>query len=48
MMETVDATLTMLAKQPIPPEQIDRVVVRIPESGARTVNNRRMPDVNVQ
>jgi 2-methylcitrate dehydratase PrpD len=48
MMETVDATLTMLAKQPIPPEEIERVVVRIPESGARTVNNRRMPDVNVQ
>ena len=48
MMETVDATLTMLAKQPIPPEQIEKVVVRIPESGARTVNNRHMPDVNVQ
>jgi 2-methylcitrate dehydratase PrpD len=48
MMETVDATLTMLAKQPIPPEQIEKIVVRIPESGARTVNNRRMPDVNVQ
>jgi len=48
MMETVDATLTMLANQPIPPEQIERIVVRIPESGARTVNNRRMPDVNVQ
>ncbi|MGE5058956.1 MAG: MmgE/PrpD family protein [Betaproteobacteria bacterium] len=48
MMETVDATLTMLAKQPMPPEQIERIVVRIPESGARTVNNRRMPDVNVQ
>lgn len=48
MMETVDATLALLAKQPIPPEQIERIVVRIPESGARTVNNRRMPDVNVQ
>jgi 2-methylcitrate dehydratase PrpD len=48
MMETVDATLTMLANQSIPPEQIERIVVRIPESGARTVNNRRMPDVNVQ
>jgi len=48
MMETVDATLTMLANQPIPPEQIERIVVRIPESGARTVNNRHMPDVNVQ
>jgi 2-methylcitrate dehydratase PrpD len=48
MMETVDATLAMLAKQPIRPENVERVVVRIPASGARTVNNRKMPDVNVQ
>lgn len=48
MMETVDATLALLAKQPIPTEQIEKIIVRIPESGARTVNNRHMPDVNVQ
>ena len=48
MMETVDATLAMLAKQPIHPQDVERVVVRIPSSGARTVNNRKMPDVNVQ
>jgi 2-methylcitrate dehydratase PrpD len=48
MMETVDATLAMLAKQPIRPQDIERVIVRIPSSGARTVNNRKMPDVNVQ
>jgi 2-methylcitrate dehydratase PrpD len=48
MMETVDATLAMLAKQPIRPQDIERVAVRIPASGARTVNNRKMPDVNVQ
>jgi 2-methylcitrate dehydratase PrpD len=48
MMETVDATLAMLAKQTINPDEIDKVVVRIPSSGARTVNNRKMPDVNVQ
>jgi 2-methylcitrate dehydratase PrpD len=48
MMETVDATLTMLSKQTIAPDEIENVVVRIPESGARTVNNRKMPDVNVQ
>ena len=48
MMETVDATLALLSKQTIAPEEIDKVVVRIPESGARTVNNRKMPDVNVQ
>jgi 2-methylcitrate dehydratase PrpD len=48
MMETVDATLAMIAKQPIRPQDVERVVVRIPSSGARTVNNRKMPDVNVQ
>jgi 2-methylcitrate dehydratase PrpD len=48
MMETVDATLALLSKQSIAPGQIDKIVVRIPESGARTVNNRHMPDVNVQ
>ena len=30
------------------PSDIEKVIVRIPESGARTVNNRNMPDVNVQ
>ena len=48
MMETVDATLVMLAKQPIRPQDVEKVVVRIPAGGARTVNNRKMPDVNVQ
>ena len=48
MMETVDATLAMLAKHPIQPQDVQRVVVRIPASGARTVNDRKMPDVNVQ
>ena len=48
MMETVDATLALLAKQAIAADQIESVAVRIPESGARTVNNRHMPDVNVQ
>jgi len=48
MMETVDATLAMLAKQSLDADEISKVVVRIPESGARTVNNRHMPDVNVQ
>jgi len=48
MMETVDATLALLSNQAINPEQIEKVTVRIPESGARTVNNRHMPDVNVQ
>lgn len=48
MMETVDATLALLSKNTIDAGNIEKVVVRIPESGARTVNNRHMPDVNVQ
>jgi 2-methylcitrate dehydratase PrpD len=48
MMETVDATLALLSKQPIPSQDIEKVIIRIPEGGARTVNNRHMPDVNVQ
>lgn len=48
MMETVDATLALLAKQPLDCDQIDKITIRIPASGARTVNNRKMPDVNVQ
>ncbi|HUK42015.1 MAG TPA: MmgE/PrpD family protein, partial [Candidatus Acidoferrales bacterium] len=48
MMETVDATLALLAKRPIRAEDVEKIIVRIPPSGARTVNNRNMPDVNVQ
>jgi 2-methylcitrate dehydratase PrpD len=48
MMETVDATLALLSKNSINVGNIEKVTVRIPESGARTVNNRKMPDVNVQ
>jgi 2-methylcitrate dehydratase PrpD len=48
MMETVDATLALLSKHPIQAGDIEKVIVRIPEGGARTVNNRHMPDVNVQ
>ena len=48
MMETVDATLALLSKHSINADQIEKVIVRIPDSGARTVNNRHMPDVNVQ
>jgi len=48
MMETVDATLALLSKRSVDAGQIEKVIVRIPESGARTVNNRHMPDVNVQ
>ena len=48
MMETVDATLALLSKNSVNADEIEKITVRIPESGARTVNNRHMPDVNVQ
>jgi 2-methylcitrate dehydratase PrpD len=48
MMEAVDATVHMVAENKIPPEDVVKVVARLPESGARTVNNRHMPDVNIQ
>ena len=48
MMETVDATLLLISKQPVRAEDIEKIIVRIPSSGARTVNDRHMPDVNVQ
>ena len=48
MMETVDATLGAACQTNDRSRRIEKVVVRIPSSGARTVNNRHMPDVNVQ
>ena len=48
MMETVDATLALLSKNSIDAGNIEKVIVRIPVGGARTVNDRNMPDVNVQ
>jgi len=48
LMETVDATLALLSENSIDAGNIEKIIVRIPESGARTVNDRHMPDVNVQ
>jgi 2-methylcitrate dehydratase PrpD len=48
MMEAVDATVKMVTEHKINPADVIKVVARLPESGARTVNNRHMPDVNIQ
>jgi 2-methylcitrate dehydratase PrpD len=48
MMEAVDATVHLVAEHKIKPEDVVKVVARLPESGARTVNDRHMPDVNIQ
>jgi 2-methylcitrate dehydratase PrpD len=38
----------MVTEKKINSDDIVKVVARLPESGARTVNNRHMPDVNIQ
>ena len=48
MMEAVDATVHMAAQHKINPDDVVKVVARLPGSGARTVNDRHMPDVNIQ
>ena len=48
MMEAVDATVKMVNEHKINPADVIKVIARLPESGARTVNDRRMPDVNIQ
>lgn len=44
----LDAFLTLLRAHALTPENVERIVVRLPEDGARIVNDRAMPDVNCQ
>jgi 2-methylcitrate dehydratase PrpD len=48
MMEAVDAMVQIVTEHKVQARDVVKVVARIFESGARTVNNRSMPDVNVQ
>ena len=48
MMEAVDALVQLVAEHRIQARDVAKVVARVSESGARTVNNRSMPDVNIQ
>jgi len=48
MMEAVDAMIQLVAEHKIRARDVAKVVARVSESGARTVNNRTMPDVNIQ
>lgn len=38
----------LMAEHQLRADQVERITVRLPESGARTVNDREMPDVNLQ
>ena len=42
------AFLLLLREHKLTPDNVARIVVRLPEDGARIVNNRAMPDVNCQ
>ncbi len=44
----LDAFLTLQREHRLTPENVERIVARLPEDGARVVNDRAMPDVNCQ
>ena len=44
----LDAFLTLRRLHGLTPDNVARIVVRLPEDGARIVNDRSMPDVNCQ
>jgi 2-methylcitrate dehydratase PrpD len=48
MQEAVEAMVRLIDRHGIKAADVAKVVVRLPERGARTVDNRHMPDVNVQ
>jgi 2-methylcitrate dehydratase PrpD len=44
----LDALLALRREHGLRPDNVARIVVRLPEDGARIVNNSAMPDVNLQ
>jgi 2-methylcitrate dehydratase PrpD len=44
----LDALLRLRREHGLTPANVERIVVRLPEDGARVVNDRSMPDVNCQ
>jgi 2-methylcitrate dehydratase PrpD len=44
----LDALLTLRREHGLRPDNVSRIVVRLPEDGARIVDNSAMPDVNCQ
>ena len=44
----LDAFLTLVRAHKLTAENVERIVARLPEDGARVVDNRAMPDVNLQ
>ena len=48
MMEAVDVMSHLVESHNIQAEDVVKIIARLPEGGSRTVNNRAMPDVNIQ
>lgn len=44
----LDAFLTLVRQHRLTPDNVERIEVRLPEDGARIVDDRSMPDVNCQ
>ncbi len=44
----LDALLTLRRQHGLTPDNVERIVARLPEDGANVVNGRTMPDVNIQ
>jgi 2-methylcitrate dehydratase PrpD len=44
----LDAFLSLRREHMLTPDSVDRIVATLPEDGARIVNDRSMPDVNLQ
>jgi 2-methylcitrate dehydratase PrpD len=44
----LDAFLTLLREHKLSVDNVERIVVKLPDDGARIVNDRSMPDVNCQ
>lgn len=44
----LDGLIGLMAEHQLRADQIDRITARLPESGAHTVNDREMPDINLQ
>jgi 2-methylcitrate dehydratase PrpD len=45
---TLEGYFTLVKQHHIDPRQIQKIVVRLPDTQARTINDRHMPDVNCQ
>jgi 2-methylcitrate dehydratase PrpD len=44
----LDAFLSLRAEHALTPDNVEHILLRLPQDGARIVDNRAMPDVNIQ